>query len=60
VLFLLNERLGVQLEFLPQGAQELGGAVETNRRLEVRYFQGFTELAAVLSVQANVGIRVSE
>ena len=60
VLLALDERLGIKPEQLAQRSQELGGAVQTDRRLQPGSLETLAEQLAVLAVQADVRFRISE
>ena len=58
--FLCNKGLGIDLQELSEHSQEFGGAVETNRRLQVGFIERLTELPTKLTIHANVDCRVVE
>ena len=56
MLFALDEGLRIQVQKLAQLAQEFGGAVQTNRCLQIRSVECLTQHAAELAVHADVDV----
>ena len=50
----------VEVQLFAQSAQKFGGAVQTDRRLEVGCFQCLAELAAILAVQTDIRVGIGE
>ena len=60
VLLALDERLGIEPEEFAQRSQELGGAVQADRRLQPGALETLAEQLAVLTVQTDIRVRLGE
>ena len=60
MLFLSDERLWIEAQFLPEGSEEFRRTVETDWRLEPRFLQCLAQSRTKFTVHANVCCGVSE
>ena len=60
VLFALDERLGIQPQEVAQAAQELGRAVQADRRVQPGPLERLAQHRAELAVQADVGVGLGQ
>ncbi len=60
MLLAFNERLGIEPEQFAELAQEQRGALEPDRRLEIRPLERLAQPAAELAIEADVHARVRE
>ena len=60
VFLALDERLGIESEQFAQRSQELGGAVQADGSLKPGTLQSLAEQLAVLTVQADIRVRIGE
>jgi hypothetical protein len=60
VLLTLDEGLRIESQQLAESAQEAGGAVQADRRLQIGALQRLAQQAAVLAVHADVDMSIGQ